>query len=171
MKGKPLIERIIPGIAFQIQRKGEDMLVDFGPYAGYRFTGRITAGLGWNQRVAYTVDHNAFNSSARVFGPRMFGEYKLWKGFSPRAEVEVMNTQTPVLTRTPTVDPPTREWVWGAFVGIKKEYKFIKSVKGTAMVMLRLFNPQYKSPYADVVNVRFGFEFPMKKSKQKNQQQ
>jgi hypothetical protein len=31
------------------------------------------------------------------------------------------------------------------------------------MVMFRLFNPDHKSPYVDVVNVRVGFEFPMKK--------
>ena len=46
---------------------------------------------------------------------------------------------------------------------MKKEYKFIKNVKGTALVMVRLFNPDHKSPYADVLNVSFGFEFPMKK--------
>lgn len=26
-----------------------------------------------------------------IFGPHAFGEFKLWKGFSPRTEVEVMN--------------------------------------------------------------------------------
>ena len=30
--------------------------------------------------------------------------------------------------------------------------------------MARLFDPDHKSPYADVLNVRFGFEFPLKKS-------
>jgi hypothetical protein len=69
----------------------------------------------------------------------------------------------PMLARTSSLDPGTRQWVWGAFVGMKKEYKFIKSVKGTALVMVRLYNPEHKSPYADVLNVRFGFEFPMKK--------
>jgi hypothetical protein len=165
MKGKPFIERLVPGIGIQVQKKGGDVLVDFNPYAGYRFTGRITAGLGWNQRVAYNFDNGIFNAQAKIFGPRTFGEFKLWKGFSPRVEVEVMNTNVPPITRTPTVDPLKREWVWGAFLGVKKEYKFIKNVKGTALVMMRLFNPDHKSPYADVVNVRFGFEFPMKKKK------
>lgn len=74
-----------------------------------------------------------------------------------------MNTTVPPLTRTPTLDLGDREWVWGAFVGMKKEYRFIRNVKGTALVMVRLFNPEHKSPYGDVINVRFGFEFPMKK--------
>ena len=138
-------------------------MVDFNPYAGYRFTGRITAGLGWNQRVPYNIDAAKFSSDERIYGPRIFGEFKLWKGFSPRAEIEVMNTSIPPYTGTPTVDPSRREWVWGTFVGIKKDYKFFKNIKGTAMVMMRLYNPDYKSPYGDVVNARFGFEFPMKK--------
>ena len=163
MKDKPWIERIVPGIAIQLQKEGDNVLVDFNPYFGYRFTGRITGGLGWNQRVAYNTDMNTFNQDAKIFGPRAFAEYKLWKGFSPRAEVETMNTNVPPQPYTPNVDPLTREWVWGFFVGVKKEYKFIKSVKGTALVMMRLTDPENKSPYGDVVNVRFGFEFPMKK--------
>ena len=163
MRGKPLIERIVPGIGLQIQKKGDDLTVDFNPYAGYRFTGRITAGIGWNQRIAYNVDRTNFNPHARIYGPRTFGEFKLWKGFSPCAELEVMNTNVPPLTRTPSLIRRKREWVWGAFVGMKKEYKFLKNVKGTALVMMRIFNPDRKSPYADVVNARFGFEFPMKK--------
>lgn len=42
-------------------------------------------------------------------------------------------------------------------------YRFIKSIKGTALVMVHLYNPAHKSPYAVVLNVRFGFEFPTKK--------
>jgi hypothetical protein len=46
---------------------------------------------------------------------------------------------------------------------MKKDYTIYKNIKGTAMVMGRLFNRDHKSPYADVLNVRFGFELPMKK--------
>ncbi len=167
MRNKPLIERIVPGIGFQILRKGEDFMVDFNPYIGYRFTGRITAGPGWNQRVAYNFDHKNFNQSASIFGPRIFGEFKLGKGFSPRVEFEVMNTKVPPAFVNPAIDPQNRDWVWGAFLGIKKEYKLVKSVKGTASVMTRVFNPDRKSPYADVLNVRFGFEFSVKRKLKK----
>jgi hypothetical protein len=162
MRDKPPIERIVTGLAIQFQKRGDNLLVDFNPYAGYRFTGRIRAGVGWNQRVACNTTSHGLNSTARIFGPRVFGEFKLAKGFSPRGEVEVMNTTVPPLLAGPN-DPQHREWVWGAFVGIKKEYKLWKNVKGTAMVMGRVFNEERKSPYADVLNVRFGFELPMKK--------
>lgn len=165
MRDKPLVERLLPGIAMQIQKKGEDILTDFNPYIGYRFTGHFTTGLGWNQRVGYNTDYNSWSSrNARVYGPRIYSEYKIGEGFSPRAEIEVMNTFLPPLVPgRPTPDLGSREWVWGAFVGIKKDYRLLKNVKGTALIMFRLFNPDHKSPYADVLNVRFGFEFPMKK--------
>lgn len=164
MKDKPLIERIIPGVGMQIQKKGNDLMVDFSPYVSYRITGRVSAGFGWNQRIAYNVNQSQFNALANIFGPRLFGEFKLWRGFSPRAELETMNTLVPSLVRSHSGDPLHREWVWGAFAGIKKEYKLIRNVKGTASVMMRLYNPDRKSPYADVVNARFGFEFPFKRN-------
>jgi hypothetical protein len=164
MKGKPLVERLLPGIALQIQRKN-DLLVDFNPYVGYRFTGRLTAGLGWNQRYAYNTGDHSFNARSRIFGPRAYGEFKVWKGFAPRAEVELMNTFVPPLGNPPVTDAGKREWVWSAMVGLKKDYRFIKRVRGTAMIMFNLFNRHHKSPYVDVVNMRFGFEFPMKKKR------
>ena len=163
MRGKPFIERIIPGIAMQIHKQGDDFMVDFNAYAAYRFTRKMNGGIGWNQRGAYNMNYNGLNANVRIFGPRVFGEYNLWKGFFHRAELELMNTNLPPVTRGSTPDPLHREWVWGAFVGLKKEYRIIRNIKGTAMVMTRLFNPDNKSPYADVLNVRFGFEFPVKK--------
>jgi len=167
MRGKPWFERVVPAFMIQIQKAGENLLVDLNPYVGYRFTGKLTAGPGWNQRISYDTDGNQFTSTPRIFGPRVFAEYDLWKGFHPRVEVEVMNTYVSPLTKPATVDQGSREWVWGVFVGVKKEYKFIKTVKGTVLIMTRLFDPQHKSPYGDVINARFGFEFPMKKKQAK----
>jgi hypothetical protein len=165
MKGKPLIERIVPGLTFQLQKKNDDLLVDFNLYFGYRFTKRFTSGAGWNQRVGYNMDKNAWSpEEARIYGPRLFSEYKIGKGFSPRVELELMNTFVPPYLNNTKSDPGSREWVWGAFVGIKKDYTLYKKIKGAAMVMFRPFDPHRKSPYADVVNARFGFEIPMKKA-------
>ena len=72
-----------------------------------------------------------------------------------------MNTEIPDHPGLSTNDPPARDWVWGAFAGLKKEYRFIKRIKGTALIMFRLFDPSRKSPYGDIMNVRFGFEFPL----------
>jgi len=163
MRGKPLIERIVPAIAFQLQKKDDLLFVDLNPYVGFRFTGKLTAGAGWNDRVSYNLNDNTFDHESRIFGPRVYGEYKLWRGLSPRIEVETMNTFVPPYIKVSPADLGQREWVWGAFVGMKKDYKFLKKINGTALVMFRLFDPHRKSPYADIINARFGFEFPMKK--------
>jgi hypothetical protein len=163
MKGKPWQERVLPGVALQFAGKGNEVYMDVNPYAGYRFNGRLTAGLGWNHRIAYDTRNNWFTEIPRIYGPRAFGEFKLGKGFYPRAEVELMNTLIPPTVLKIISEVKYRQWVPGAFVGLKKEYQFFKNVRGTGMVMFRLFNPDHKSPYADVINVRVGFEFPMKK--------
>jgi hypothetical protein len=163
MKGKPLLDRLIPGFALQVMTLEDGVLFDFNPYVGYRITGRLNGGAGWNQRIGINSDQLTFTRSENVFGPRVFTELSLWKGFFPRLEVEVMNTDvsTSLLTR----DLSHREWVWGVFIGLKKEYRFLKSIKGTAMIMTRLFDPNHKSPYADFINARFGFEFPARKKR------
>lgn len=162
MKNKPLIERVIPGIAFQIYRKDE-WLVDLNAYAGYRFTGRLTAGAGWNHRIGYNVDKRYFSSELSIYGPRMYGEFKAFKGVSGRAEVEWMNTYVPPKFSSKPNDPEGKEWVFGLMVGIKKEYRFFKNVKGTVLILYNVHDPHHRSPYADRMNMRFGFEFPMKK--------
>ncbi|RAV98885.1 hypothetical protein DQQ10_21525 [Pseudochryseolinea flava] len=163
MRGKALIERIIPSLTLQVHGRGEYVLVDFNAAAGYRFNGKLTAGLGWNHRVAYSKKRDGFSALPRVYGIRSFAAYKIGKGFSPRVEFEMMNAPVPPIIQRTSGDYSDRQWVAGAFVGIKKDYRFFGKVRGTSMVMFRLFNPDRKSPYADVLNIRTGFEFPMKK--------
>jgi hypothetical protein len=166
MRGKPIRERLLPGIGFQVHRKN-DLLVDFNPHLGYRFSGRFTSGMGWNQRWAYDQKKDRFHSRNRIFGPRAYAELNLFKGFFPRFEMEAMNTFIPTSFSSHTTDKGSREWVFSAFFGLKKSYKFLKKANGTTSVMFNLYNPKHKSPYADVVNVRFGFELPIKKNRKK----
>ncbi|MEJ1241849.1 hypothetical protein WBG78_27130 [Chryseolinea sp. T2] len=164
LKENKFHERLLPGLGFQLLKKSDDILVDFNPYVGYKFTRRITAGAGWNQRVAYNWDNKSFSHSSQIYGPRVYGEFNLSKGFSPRLEVELMNTLVPPAT-VKQGDPHGRQWVPGAFAGMKKQYKLYKQLRGTASVMFRLFDPKRQSPYGDVVNARFGFEYVIKKRK------
>jgi hypothetical protein len=167
MSNKTFRERLMPGIGLQIFKKGDNFTVDFNPYVGYRFTGRLTAGAGWVQRFAYDTKLDHFDTDARIYGPRLYAEYKLGKGFSPRIEGEVVNAFVP--PKFQRIDElGSREWVWGAFAGIKKDFRLGKKVKGTSLIMFRLINTDHKSPYPDVVNVRIGFEFPQQKKVKKS---
>jgi predicted nuclease with TOPRIM domain len=163
MRNKTFRERLVPGVGLQIFKKGDNLTVDLNSYVGYRFTGRITAGPGWIQRFAYDTKLDQFDAGARIFGPRVYAEYKLGKGFSPRLEGEVVNAFVPPKFLKNIDEQGSRQWVWGAFAGIKKDFRISKKVKGTSLIMFRLINTDHKSPYPDVVNVRIGFEFPQKK--------
>lgn len=163
LAGKPFRDRAIPGIQMQVGVKNDNIVVDFNPYLNYRMWTSVNLGGGWNQRFVYSYDARNFHAAERIFGPRLFGEYKLSKGFSPKLEVEVMNTKIPPYLQVG--DARQRAWIPGLFTGIKKEYKFFGNTKGTTSIMARIFNFEKKSPYGDIVNIRFGFEFPLKRAK------
>jgi hypothetical protein len=161
LKEKPFIERLVPGVTLQLQNFQHFML-DVNASAGYKFTQRITAGLGWNQRWAF--NGGEFFPSERIFGVRSYGEYHFKKGFALRADVEYMNAleKENLVTATEALH---REWVWSFFTGVKQEYRISKLLKGNAQVMYNVYDPRHKSPYVDRLNVRMGFEFALKKKK------
>lgn len=170
MKGKPLIERFVPGLYFQYQQKTFN-LFDFNPYVGYRISGLFTGGLGWNQRFAYDRrNHEWNNSRGRIYGPRAYLDTKIGKGFSGHLETEVMNTFVPSVISGTMLDHGQREWVWGMMIGLKKEYKIYKNLRGTVLFQYNIFNPKYKAPYVDRLNSRIGFEYVLKKKKKKSKE-
>jgi hypothetical protein len=124
-------------------------------------------GRGWNHRIAYDFNRGKFNLDMCIYGPRSYGEFRIKKGFSGRLEVDVMNTPVRV---PPSQDFATKEWVWGAMAGMKKEYRISKSLRGNAQVLYNLFNPHYKSPYTDRLNMRIGIEYKISKKKPKAQE-
>jgi hypothetical protein len=160
MNGKPFIERMVPGITLQIQH-ARGVVIDYNPYLGYRISGKLTAGAGWNERFKVSK-HFYFSLNDRIFGPRVFADLKIGKGFSVRTDIEKMNTRVSSVSPGPN-DLGHREWIWSAFVGIKKEYRFAGSVKGNAQFLYNLYDDHNNSPYGDRLVVRMGFEFPLKK--------
>lgn len=163
MKDKTFAERLVPGITLQFQSFRYFML-DINGSVGFRFTEHITAGLGWNQRFAYSLDEREFSPSARIFGVRSYGEYHFKKGFALRADIECMNTLVQQ-TVNGTPEQGYREWVWSALTGVKQEYKITRNLKGNAQVLYNLFDPHHKSPYTDRLNIRMGFEYVIRKKK------
>lgn len=171
MKGKPFRERFIPGFGMQIHVKNY-LNFDINPYAAYMISGNISAGVGWNQRFAMDWDNKSWVPDGRVFGPRVFTDYKLKRGFSIRLEGEAMNTSVPPYYLTP--GESKREWVFTTMTGLKKDYRFFNRVRGFTLVqfdIIKIFVPNHHSAYGDVVNARFGFEFPLKKKPAKKTEQ
>ncbi|PSR51973.1 hypothetical protein AHMF7605_29130 [Adhaeribacter arboris] len=164
--GKSLNEHLFLGIAFQIQRKNY-LSLDFNPYLGYRFTNRLTTGLGWNQRFAFN-NWTQTSQKGEIYGPRAYTEFKVWKGFSPRLEVEYMKYLIPPSFLNTPFENYKREWIFGSKIGIKKEYPFRRNIKGTVIVMFKFTNSNQNYSDHNIWNMRFGLEFPIQKKKVSN---
>lgn len=158
------IDNITPSFTIQYLHEGDYILVDITTSLMYSLSNEWTLGAGWNRRVAYSARYHAFSNKPRTFGPRCFASYKIGWGLSSRVEVELMNAPVPPIIQRITADYTNREWIPGVFIGIEKSYRLHKHFKGSCLLMLRTFNPDHKSPYGDVLNVRFGFDFPIKRS-------
>jgi hypothetical protein len=160
MKGKPLIERLRPGFNLQYQSK-QDVLIDFNPQVGYRFSGRLTVGMGWNERWGFTTHKTSYNSLDHIFGPRAYAQVQIKTGLYALATPDMMNAMVPPTFSSP--DPGTRKWVWSWMAGMKKEFRYSKKVLGSAQVLYNIYDPGHQSPYVGRLNIRMGFEFPLRK--------
>jgi hypothetical protein len=161
MKGKPFIERVLPGLTLQIQ-KTENVLIDFNPLISYRITGRLAAGIGWNERISFGSKLRVV-SNDRIYGPRVNSSFRIGKGYSFKVEGEKMRTYVPPATQLIQPDANKIQWVSSLFVGLKKDYQFYKGVRGNFQILYNLYDDHNNSPYIDKLNMRFGFEFPLKK--------
>jgi hypothetical protein len=162
MKGKPFIERLVPGVYLQYQIKNA-RLFDVNPYLGYKISGRFTSGLGWNQRFAYNKHIHQWVTGMRVFGPRAYVDAGMGRGFILHLNVEAMNTFVPFHSQ----DGGQREWVWSTMVGLKKQYNIYKNLNGTVLMQYNLINKYFRTPYVDRLNSRIGFEYMLHKRQKK----
>lgn len=130
----------------------------------YRLSPRFSAGAGWNYRLG--LSHGVYTRGRdRVYGPRVAIQYNWKKGLSLRFLPEIMNANIdPALIASGTPDR-RRVWIWGAFVGVKKDFSVFKSVRGNAEGLFNLLEQGTTTPYGDRVVLRFGFEFPLKKKR------
>lgn len=163
LRAKPIIERIVPGFYLQYQRKGYYML-DVNPYAGYKLKTWLTTGAGWSHRFIYKDDQTVNREQSLVYGPRVFADAGLGKGFVLHVETEMMNcfVADNIVNKA---DGGKREWVWGLQTGLKKEFPIYRGFRGIVLIQYNLFDFNHSSPYADRLNSRIGFQWYLKKKK------
>jgi hypothetical protein len=130
---------------------------------GYRFSGRIIGGLGWNQRIAYNFKTDDWVHKAFIQGPRVYGEYFLTKGgVALRLESDYMKTKINYYNPYYVSELQAREWVWGMMVGLRKVYRINKKISGNLQALYNIYDPDNRSPYSRF-NLRIGFEFGKRK--------
>jgi hypothetical protein len=153
MKGKKWFERLVPSLTLQVQ-KSDYLFIDFNPAVGWRFNGYLSAGAGWNERVGINGDLQ-YSVSGRVYGPRVYTEMRLPRGFSVRADGEVMNS----MVTSASGAESGRDWVYSVFAGIKKDYRLFKGARGNVQLLYNLYDDHDRSPYPDRLVMRVGMEF------------
>lgn len=153
LKSKKLKERLIGGMMFQHQQMN-GLLVDINPFCLYRFTHYLNGGLGWNQRIAF--DKWSVQPDGRIFGPRSTVELNLKSFAFLVLDAELMNTRRRSLGHA--TEKHDRIWVASYFGGIRTKFRISKSLIGHTSLLYNLLDRSYQSPYADKLNVRFGFE-------------
>lgn len=156
-------EKFVPGITLQIQ-KPSAWLVDFNPSLRYRLTSYWSVGLGWNERVLFGKYQSTYEQ-VRIYGPRSFTEVVIFKGFSARLDAEDMSTF--IVPDQQAQDVGKRIWIWSYMAGIKKEFSFIPKVIGNVQFMYNVFSSYSDNAYPTRFNVRFGFEYFLKKNNKK----
>jgi hypothetical protein len=83
---------------------------------------------------------------------------------SPIWKAGPMNVYIPGFNAT---QEGNRVWVWSAFVGIRKDYQFMRSVNGNVQILYNVYDDHDNSPYLDRLNVRMGWDFPVRKKQGK----
>ena len=162
MKGKPFMERLRPGLNVQFQSKKEIML-DINPQVGYRLSGKITIGMGWNMRMGYDFNKWSYVRNDYIYGPRGYAQVKIKTGIYAMIAPEMMNALVPPSFNS--TDIGTRKWVWSWMAGMKKEFQYGKNLLGNMQFLYNLLDKNNQSPYVSKLNIRMGLEFPLKKKR------
>ncbi|GAA0189769.1 hypothetical protein GCM10009122_50500 [Fulvivirga kasyanovii] len=158
---KPLRERMRPGFLMEINRKDNHSSIDLAPLMAYRMNDKFKVYGSYIYRFSFDTEENAFAFNDPTYGPRLLATYTFYKGFFVKGAWEQVRTNVPRSFNSPEF---TREWVRGAFVGIGREYAFARKVLGNIQVMYNFMHSE-DSPYPKKFNIRFGFEFDLKKGK------
>jgi hypothetical protein len=160
LKGKPLIERFIPGITLQIQHRNAYWL-DLSPTVGFMISRKFTAGVGYNQRIAYSFDDRDWYSKHRAYGFRIYGNFVFKEFWGAHVEVDYLNIRSqPLSAPAETVSP---SWIASYFAGLRREMRISNTLRAHFTILYNLRQHSTITPYTDRINVRTGVEFRLHK--------
>lgn len=154
MRGKPLRERILPGVVFQIQ-KTDILSVYISPQANYSITKRWAVGLGGLVRLRGTInDSLRYIDRDFLYGFKVYAKFLLFKGFGIRGEWEPLRVPLPL---DDAAVVPFKKWVNGYLIGVDKGFSVNRRWRGNVQILYNLDYEKELTPYSSRVNFRFGF--------------
>lgn len=162
MKGKPFVERLIPGMSFQMFQ-GSGFAVDMAPFIGYRFSGAISAGIGGYRRVAYFSGSDAL-TLLDYYGARLYTQVRVIKKLCAHVELERYKPSTDNTTFPPM--PDATAWSTKLNVGANYRYKINKRLNGNFLIMYDMIQLK-QFPNSSGSSVRFGIDYQVRKKRSK----
>ena len=167
LKGEPLGKRMVLGGTFQITPSfsRQDSIqglpndycaaLDLSPVIGYRLNKKFTAGASLIYRANIVVDE--LETQNETYGYRGFSEYFLKESIFLHGEYQALsNFRQSSDQQATTTESSKRQWVYGALVGVGKEFALIKGIRGQVMVLYDFLHDGAVSPYKRPVSIRFG---------------
>ncbi len=164
LKSKPWTERLVPGLNYFIQSKTY-VMVDFNPYIGWKFNPKLTASIGWNERIGISKGSIHTNMYDRVYGVRGSVSYSWTHGFIFRLSPEAMMAYVPTVNST---DIKQQAMVYGLFGGVRRDFKLYKNLIGYSEGVYNFIQKPGRNIYGDQVSFRMGIELKLKKKGKSN---
>lgn len=158
LRDKPWQERVVIGAIWQPGRQEMSYTLDLGPSLAWRWTDRVSTGLGFQYRLSVNVKSRPWAlSGEKVLGYFAFADVEVKKGFFARLHFEDLNAEAPRPDAAGQNETIAREWVKGLSVGAGKSYGFYKRINGYALVQYNLLRRPGETPYLQPLQARLGF--------------
>lgn len=130
--------------------------LQISPMVGYKVTDNLMAGIGGNY-IYYAFSTNYGHYSTTIYGPTVFAQYKIYRGFFALAEYNLLSIEVP--NSLPPYEV-SRQWISAVPVGVG--YYNGGDLRGMYFAALYdLVNNQY-SPFSTgfgAFTFRIGFMF------------
>ncbi|MEL7002316.1 MAG: hypothetical protein AAFN93_06225 [Bacteroidota bacterium] len=154
-EGKALKQRLAPGIQIEVQRANYTG-IDLAPFIGYKFNSRLTVYGGYLYRFTFDRDERSFvfGENTRTYGPRVFANYQVFKGFFATLSFDRIRTN---ISGSGKILESNSQWVNGGFIGIGKQYQFAKKINGSIQGLFNFLHDD-QSPYQKKFNIRMALE-------------
>lgn len=166
MKGKPWQERLVPGISFHVNKNHQPWTgIDISPFIGYRLSGRFRTFVGTTYRPYMNIKTFDLNSSDKALAFRWFTHVKVINGVYVHLETERKKEyMAGKPNHQPFSDQSFNRWQNRYCVGLMRLQAINKKVNG-AFYALYYLEDIGKTFNVSQVEMRFGFEYKLKKKK------
>lgn len=150
LEGRSFKERLFVASNFQVLSL-KPVAFDFSPLIGYRFSGRLIAGIGGNYRK--TFGDSLGKTSSDMIGYKIFASYDVIKNFF--AYSEFANNSTGMQQ---TESATKRLWNTSLLLGAGRKFTIHTKVEMTMVVLYNFARNPGDTVYPSPWIIRFGFQ-------------